>query len=209
MREAADFVDAHRVALLGDEQPALGGVEGQPLEALVATQADAEGQLLAIGGVNEGGLLVDVDADQPLLPLVADDVATRADVLDRLRIAEAGQGNLAQQATVQGQLDDLWRLVGDAEQAVPVGVVGQRRDIVVQPLDLFPLDHHAVVRQPDGALAPAFRVTPLAHGEPAPLVDPELLAEPGQRRQHDQQDYQQQAKERQARHGRLERENGF
>ncbi|MNP03684.1 hypothetical protein D3C76_955780 [compost metagenome] len=210
MREAADLVDAHRIALLGDEQALAGGVVGQPLETLVAAQADADGQLFAVGRVDEARAVVQAHPDQTLEAFVDDDVDARRDVFDRLRIAETGQRNPAQHAPIQGQLDDLLLLVGDAEQAAPVGIVGQRRDVVVQSLDGLPLDRHAVVRQPDRPLAPALRMAPLAQAEPGPLIDAVLLAEPGQRRQHDQQQDQQQAAKDggKAGHGRLWRERG-
>lgn len=193
-----DLVDAHRVALLGDEQALALGVVGQPLETLVAVEADTQRKLLGIGSVDEARIVLQAHLDQALLALVGDHVDTAADVLDGLGVAEAGQRDGPQYLALQGQLDDLRRLVGHGEQGAPVGIEGQRGNVVVQPLDRLRLDPHTVVRQPYRALFPGIGVTPLLDGEPGPVEDAEALAEKDQRGQRDQQDGQQQTARRES-----------
>lgn len=127
------LVDHHRVPLLGHEQALARRVVGQTLEALVAVQANAQGQLLGVGGIEEQGVIVQAYADQPLLALIGDHVAVGPDVLHRLGVAEAGQRDTAQDTAIQRQLDQFGLGIGNGEQALAVGVVGQRRDVVVQP----------------------------------------------------------------------------
>ncbi|MOA22853.1 hypothetical protein D3C78_1434440 [compost metagenome] len=89
---------------------------------------------------------------------------------------------------VQGQLDDLRVLVGDGEQTVAVRIVGQRRDVIVEPFDGFGLDRHPIVRQPDGTIPPFGGVAPFLQAEQAPLEEPELLRDDAEHHQQQQQE---------------------
>jgi hypothetical protein len=51
VREAKHFEDAYRIALLGHQQTLVGGVIGQPFEALVAIATNAQRKLLEVGRV--------------------------------------------------------------------------------------------------------------------------------------------------------------
>ncbi len=95
VRKAGDLVDTYRIALLGDEQALAGRVVGQAFEALVTVEIDAQRKLLRLLGVDDAGLLVYLDAQQPLPAFIADHVNAFGNVLDGLRIAEADQGNRA------------------------------------------------------------------------------------------------------------------
>ncbi|KAF1069580.1 MAG: hypothetical protein GAK45_01049 [Pseudomonas citronellolis] len=178
--EAMHLVDAHRVALLGHEQATAIRIVGQPLETLVAVQTDAQRELFHITGIEVPGIRVQHHAKQPLTALVTEYIDIATDVLDGLGITKAGQVDTPQHLALQRQFDDpCWR-VGHREQAAPVRVVGQRRDIVIQALDRLCLDHHTIVRQPQRTLTPGFGIPPFAHREPAALEQAPLLASPEQ-----------------------------
>ena len=161
--KAGDFQDPQRVALLGHEQAPALAVVGQALEALVAIQAQPQGQLLAVGGIQPAGVVVHVHLEQTLGALVADHIDTRTDVLHRLGIAKAGQGHAPQDFPGQGQLDQFGALVGHGKQAAPVGVVGQRRNVITEAVDHLGLDRHPIVRQPQRAALPLGRMAPFLH----------------------------------------------
>ena len=180
MGKAVNLVDQHRVALLGHEQALAGRVVRQPLEPLVAVQANAQGQLLGIAGIEEHRVVVKAHAYQPLLTLVGDHVAVGPDVLHRLWVAKTGQRNSAQDAAVQRQLDQLRTCIGNGEQGLAVGVVGQRRNVGPQAFDRTRLDHHLVAVQPHALLG---RLPPGLEVEPAPLEQAKLLPGPTEQEQ--------------------------
>ncbi|MCY1437264.1 hypothetical protein D9M71_534200 [compost metagenome] len=87
---------------------------------------NANGHLLGICRINESGVLLQTNLDQPLLTFVSDHVDVFADELHRLRIAETDQRHTTQDPAVEGQLDQLASFVGDGEQAFAYRVVSQR-----------------------------------------------------------------------------------
>ncbi|MNJ44425.1 hypothetical protein D3C77_394770 [compost metagenome] len=107
MGEPVHLVDQHRVALLGNEQTLARRVVGQPLEAFITVQADTQGELLGILGIQKQSVVTQVDANQALLTLVRDHVTARPDILHRFGITKAGQRHTAQNTSVQRQLDQL------------------------------------------------------------------------------------------------------
>ncbi|MNC61493.1 hypothetical protein D3C75_1114370 [compost metagenome] len=126
MRKPVHFVDQHRVALLGDKQALAHRIVGQPFKSLVAAHVHAERHLLSVRRIEERGVVLQMNLDQPLLALVGDHVGVGADVLHRLRIAKADQRDAAQDLAVEGKLDQLGVLIGDRKQAFAHRVVGQR-----------------------------------------------------------------------------------
>ncbi|MNQ73009.1 hypothetical protein D3C85_877280 [compost metagenome] len=187
VREAMNLVDPQRIALLGDEQALADRVVSQTLEALVAAQLDAQRQLLGVGRVDLAGVLVQAHLDQALSSLVGDHIEAATDVFDRLGIAKSDQLDPAQDATVERQLDQFRVLVGDGEQAAPIRVVSQRRDVVVQADDRLRLNRHPVIRQPDRVSLPLRHMAPLLRIEPGTLEQAVVLGQPTQHQQHRQQ----------------------
>ncbi|MNI46950.1 hypothetical protein D3C73_1014380 [compost metagenome] len=102
MGKPVNFVDHHRVSLLGHEQAFARRVIGQPLEPLVAVQAYAKAQLLGIVGVQEHRVVPQAHANQPLLALIGNHVTVGPYVFHRLRVAETGQRHPPQDTTVEG-----------------------------------------------------------------------------------------------------------
>ena len=169
--EAVDLVDAQRVALLGHEEALAIRIVGEPLEALVAVTADTKRELLAVGGIQALRALGEADLEQALLALVADHVGIAADVLDGFWIAEAVQGDAAQYRPGEREFDQFRVLVGDGKQRPPVGVEGQRRNVVAEALDDTAFDRDAVVGEPQGAFLPLGSVVPLLQCEQHPLAE--------------------------------------
>ncbi|MNH23551.1 hypothetical protein D3C79_834530 [compost metagenome] len=113
-----------------------------------------------------------------MLTLIGNHEAVGADILHGLRVAETGQWYAPQDAPIQRQLDKLRACIGDREQGLAVRVVGQRRQVIVQPLDRLRLDHYPITLQAHALLS---RLPPGLEVEPAPLEQAELL--PGQTEQ--------------------------
>ena len=182
------FIDAHGIALLGDKQALTLEVIGKALEALVlAAHLQAQRHLLPVSGIDRCGAVIDPHLDQPLGPLVSDHEAARRHILHRLGVSEADQLDLPQHLAVERQLDQFGVLVGDGKQALPIRVVRQRRDVVLEPFDRLRLDHHLVVVQPQRV---GRRIVRLAYIEPGPLEQPKLLTgnhQCGKHNQHQQQ----------------------
>ncbi|MNE34350.1 hypothetical protein D3C80_1280700 [compost metagenome] len=115
-----------------------------------------------------------------MLTLVGDHIAVRPNVLHSLRVAEASQRHTAQDTAIQRQLDQLRTGVGDREEGFAVGVVGQRRNVIIQPFDRLRLQHHPVAIQTNAAL---HRLPPGLEIEPATLEQAKLLPGPAKQQQ--------------------------
>ena len=134
--------------------------------------------MLRIGGVEELGVIVHMHFDQALLALIADDVDVVADKFHRFGIAKAHQRNAPQDLALQRQLDQFGVFIGDSKQAFAHGVVGQGRDIVVEPFDHLAFEGDAIIRQANGALIR--RLVPHLPVEPGAFEQTELLChQPG------------------------------
>ncbi|MNR15093.1 hypothetical protein D3C85_1316080 [compost metagenome] len=184
MREALHFVDQHRVALLGDEQPLAYRIVSQPLKTLVAAHVYANGHLLGVCTIEEGGVLLQMNLDQSLLTLIRDHVGVGTDEFHRLRIAEASQRHTPQNLALKGQLDQLGVFVGDSEQAFALRIERQRRDVIVQPVDHPCFDVHPVLIQADGHTA--LRLPKGMQVEPGTFEQAHVLHD---RNQHDQRNH--------------------
>ena len=107
----------------------------------------AKGHLLGIRCIEERCVLLQMNLDQPLLTLVSDHVSVGTDEFHRFRIAKPDQRNASNNLAVQRQFDQLGVFVGDGEQAFAHRIEGQRRNIVVQPLNDSRLDRHLILIQ--------------------------------------------------------------
>ncbi|MNZ40652.1 hypothetical protein D3C78_581810 [compost metagenome] len=187
MGETMHLVDQHRVALLGHEQALAGRVIGQAFETLVAVQANAQGQLLGILGVEKRRVVVQAHANQALFALVGDHVSVGADVFHRLRVAKPGQRHAPQNAPVQRQLDQLRAFIGNGKQAIAIGVEGQRRNVFIQAFDRLGFKHYLVLVQTNALLE---RLPPGLDVEPAAFEQTVLLPGHSDQEQGEQAQYQ-------------------
>ncbi len=71
--------------------------------------------------------------DQALLAFIGDDVDVVADELHGLGVTKSHQGNAPQDLAVQRQLDQFGVLIGHGKQAFAHRVIGECRDIVIEP----------------------------------------------------------------------------
>ena len=83
-------------------------------------------------------------------------------------------------AAYQRQLDQLRTCIGDCEEGFAVRVVGQRRNVIIQPFDRLRLQHHPVAIQANAAL---HRLPPCLQIEPATLEQAKLLPSPAKQEQ--------------------------
>lgn len=142
--------------------------------------------MLEVGCIKRARGIVDAHLDQALLALIGNHIGAGRHIFDGLGITKTFEIDGALEFALQADLDHLGRLVGDAEQAAAIRIIGQRRHIADIGNGLG-FDHHAVVAQPQRLIAPLRTMLPLLHGEPGSLEQPILLAQHGAKQQDEEQ----------------------
>ena len=173
LREAPHFVNQHGVALLGDKQALAHRIVGQAFKALVARRVDPQRQLLGIAGIQNPGVVIDLDLDQALLTLIGNHIGIFTNKLHRFGITKPDQCDTAQDLAIKGKFDQLGFLVGYSEQAFTNRVEGQCRNIVLEPFDGLALQYRAVLAQIDRIRVD--RLPLLAEVKPDAFRHPEML----------------------------------